>query len=149
MRHISKCEFSQPGGTGDNITQKRKLVLIESWSPSFFFFFFVLVLILVQNLNYTAKLPDWSIIDYLLPWQPLKIRLHDSMPNVDMYLPSKYVHNSTYGNWVRMTPVLFSQSEALYGYHGNQMKIIHWFWKSVTRATIWYNTYLKRFRKVV
>ena len=25
-----------------------------------------------------------------------------------------------------------------YGYNGNQIKIIHWFWKAVTRATIWY-----------
>ena len=66
-----------------------------------------------------------------------KFRLHDSMRNFEMYLPSKYDHNSTYGYWVRMTPV-FSQSDALYGYHVNQMKIIHWFWKSVTRATIWY-----------
>ena len=45
----------------------------------------------------------------------------------------KYEHNSTYCYWVRMTS-LFSPSEALYG---NQIKILHWFWKSLTRATIW------------
>ena len=71
-----------------------------------------------------------------------KIRLHDSMRNVDMYVPAKYEHNSAYGYWVRMTP-MFSQSEALYGYHGNQMKIIHvhWFWKSGTWAVMWYIIY--------
>ena len=26
--HILKCEFSQPGGTGVDVTQKRKVVLI-------------------------------------------------------------------------------------------------------------------------
>ena len=51
--------------------------------------------------------------------------------------PSKYEHNCTYGYWVRMTPV-FSPTEALYGCHGNQMKILHWFCKTVTRAKIWY-----------
>ena len=94
-----------------------------------------LLIIFVTNLNYTSKLPDWSI--FCCHGNRWKNRLHDSMWNIDMYLRSKYEHNSTYGYWVRMTPV-FSQSEALYGYHGNEMKIKHWFCRSVTRATIWY-----------
>ena len=66
-----------------------------------------------------------------------KIRLNDSMGNVYMYLPTKYEHKGTYSYWVRST-LVFSQSDALYGYHDNQMKIMHLFWKSVTRATMWY-----------
>ena len=44
------------------------------------------------------------------------------MRNVDLYLPAKNEHNNTYGYWVRMTSVL-NQSEVLYGYHGNQIKL--------------------------
>ena len=86
----------------------------------------------------------WIILqNYLIGRLPVamatvkKIRSHSSMRNVHTYLPPKYEYHSTYGYWVTSTPV-FSQSEAVYGYHGNQMKIIHWFWKFVTWATIWY-----------
>ena len=61
------------------------------------------------------------LVDYLLPWQPYKKSFLISWRNVYMYLHLKYEHKSTYGYWVMATPV-FSQSEALYGYHGNQWK---------------------------
>ena len=88
--------------------------------------------------------------NYLIGWLSVamatvrKIQLHDSMQNVHMYLPTKCEHKSTYGYWISLTP-MFSQSEALYGYHGNQMKIMHWFWKGVTRGqgyNVVYDTYL-------
>ena len=139
---ISKCQFSQPGDIGVDVTQKRKVVLIGK---------------LPQICRKTYSIESWSftkkkwfqiwitwLSDYLLPWQPLKSSLMILCGMSICMYPLNMSITALMSCWVRMTPV-FSQSEALYGNYGNQMKmkIRHWFWKSVTRATILiFNTYL-------
>ena len=47
--------------------------------------------------------------------------------------------NVTDGYWVTVT-LLFSQNEAFFSYHVNQMRIIQWCWNDIVWATIWYET---------
>ena len=66
MPHISKCEFSQPCGImGVDVTQKRKVVLIWNLAQIKDILYRIMkppFWILLPNLDYSAKLPDWSII---------------------------------------------------------------------------------------
>ena len=71
---ISKCEFSQPGGTGVAITQQRKVVVIwklaQMWRKTFRRKSWSLFLTFGSKFELHHKI-TW-LVDYLLPWQPYR-----------------------------------------------------------------------------
>ena len=68
--HISKYEFSQPGGTGVDVTQKQKVVLIRNlaqiWRKTYS------IELWRPFLNFDSKFELHSKITWLVDWQPSK-----------------------------------------------------------------------------
>jgi len=113
-----------------NGTVKENCCIYKTMKPDFWKMFVIL--------NYAAKCPDW-----------LRPRYHgNGRKNPASWFCAyccivyKY-HHPKYGVctlirfWVTFV-LVFSQSVALLGYHGNQIEMIHIFWNYGSCPTYWY-----------
>ena len=77
---------------------------------------------------------------YRLPWQPNKKSGSINPSGIfSSTNPLNYETNPTFRFWVTSV-LVFSQSEALHGYHGNQNQTMYRFWIFGIWAFIWYIT---------